>query len=165
MRSQFLNTLARPLPYESFSWYGSSICIGSCEALDIPRRTLLNGNNLLTLQVVAAADEDDEELVDLNRRLRNALLELDVESVTQLANSAQPDGGKGVGAAIGWLAVQVGAVESLRSAIATVVSWATRAGRTVEVTYGEDRLTVKGVTSAQQERIIESFLSRHAPGT
>ena len=93
------------------------------------------------------------------------LLDLEVESINPVAKSTEADGGKGLGTVIGWLAVQVGTLESLRSVIAAVVGWATRTGHTVQVNYGGDQLVVKGVTSAQQERIIDSFLARHATGT
>jgi hypothetical protein len=45
-----------------------------------------------------------------------------------------------------------------------VRGWSSRTGRTVEVTIGEDTLKLTGVTSQQQEKIIDGWLARHAPG-
>lgn len=42
--------------------------------------------------------------------------------------------------------------------------WALRTGRTVEVTIGGDMLKVTGVTTQQQEKIIDTWLARHAVG-
>jgi hypothetical protein len=48
--------------------------------------------------------------------------------------------------------------------VGAVVSWATRTGHSVEVTIEGETLKVNGVTSAQQERIINEYLARHAAG-
>jgi hypothetical protein len=47
--------------------------------------------------------------------------------------------------------------------IAAVAGWAARTRHDVEMTWDGDTLKVSGVTSAQQERIINDFLARHAP--
>ena len=48
--------------------------------------------------------------------------------------------------------------------LAVVCGWASRTGRTVEVSIGGDVLKVTGVTSHQQGEIIDAWLARHAPG-
>jgi hypothetical protein len=63
---------------------------------------------------------------------------------------------------VGWLAVRLGK-EALRQVIGEVIEWATRTNHTVEISYQGDSLKVSGVTSAQQERLINDFLDRHAP--
>jgi hypothetical protein len=115
------------------------------------------------LRVQPGIDTDDAELASLTRRLRARLLDLDVDAVGPVANPVQPEGAKGLEALVGWLGVCLGK-EGLRAVIATAVNWATHTGHTIEITYGEDVLKVTGVTSAQQERIINDFLTRHAPG-
>jgi hypothetical protein len=119
----------------------------------------------LVLQVQVAQDEDEEELTALTRRLRAQLLDLDVVSVDPLAETAETGGAKGLGAVIGCLAVQPGTADCLRSVVTAIAGWASRTSHDVEVSYGEDVLKVSGVTSAQQQRIIDDFLSRHAPRT
>jgi hypothetical protein len=115
----------------------------------------------LVLQVEPAAGGDDQELADLTQRLRARLLDLDVDSVDPIADPSEPEGSKGLETLIGWLAVRLGK-EALRKVVGEVVEWATRTGHTVEVSCGGDVLKVTGVTSAQQERIINDFLSRHS---
>jgi hypothetical protein len=116
------------------------------------------------IQVQGAPDDDDVEIAGLTQRLRAQLLDLDVESVDPVTDATAPVGAKGLEALIGWLAVRFGK-EGLRTVLGAVVSWATRTGHNVEVVYGGDVLKVSGVTSAQQERLINDFLARHAPGS
>ena len=47
--------------------------------------------------------------------------------------------------------------------VAAVRGWTSRTGRTVEVSVGGDALKVTGVTSQQQEKIIDAWLARHVP--
>ena len=115
----------------------------------------------LVLRVQWASDDDDDELAELTQRLRTQLLELDVESVDPVADTSQQEGAKGLETLIGWLAVRLGE-EGLRTVIAAVIGWVTRTGHSVEVSYNGDVLKVTGVTSAQQERVINDFLAHHA---
>jgi hypothetical protein len=119
----------------------------------------------LVVQVQAAPEDDEDELAGLARRLRALLLDLDVDSVVSLAADENAEGTKGLEALLGGLVVQFGTVDGLRSVLAAVAAWAARTEHGVEVSYGEDRLAVKGVTSAQQEQLIDDFIARHAPGT
>jgi hypothetical protein len=48
--------------------------------------------------------------------------------------------------------------------MAAVGLWTSRTRRTVEVSIDGDPLKVTGVTSQQQEKIIDARLARHAPG-
>jgi hypothetical protein len=115
------------------------------------------------VRVEPRSDGDDAELVELTQRLRTQLLDLDVDAVDPVASTSQPAGAKGLETLVGWLAVRLGK-EGLRTVIGAVVEWATRTGNSIEVTYGCYVLKVGGVTSAQQERIINDFLTRHASG-
>ena len=64
----------------------------------------------------------------------------------------------------GGLLAQFGTLDGLRAVVAAVRGWASRTGRTVEVSIDGDVLKVTGVTSQQQEKIIDAWLARHAPG-
>jgi hypothetical protein len=116
----------------------------------------------LVLHIQPTPNGDDEELAGLTQRLRAQLLDLDVDSVDPVADASTAEGAKGLEALIGWLAVRLGK-EGARTVIASVVNWATRTGHNIEVSYNGDVLKVSGVTSAQQERVINDFLARHAP--
>ena len=107
------------------------------------------------------SDSDDEELTEATQRLRTVLLDLDVDSVEPLPETDVSECAKGVETLVGWLAVRFGK-EGLRTLVAGLVGWATRTGHNIEISYGGDVLKVSGVTSAQQERVINDFLARHA---
>jgi hypothetical protein len=125
-------------------------------------RRFMGHADALILQIEPTSDGDDEELARLTQRLRRQLLEMDVDSVEPLTDTAGSDREKGLGALVGWLAVRFG-TEGLRAVVGAVVSWATRTGHSVELRYGDHVLKVDGVTSAQQERLINDFLAQHAP--
>jgi hypothetical protein len=118
----------------------------------------------LILQVLPAADSDAEELADLAGELYAELLGVDAASVDPLPAEAAPEGAKGLGTLAGWLIAQVGTLDGLRATVAAVRGWASRTGRTVEVSIGGDVLKVTGATSQQQGEIIDAWLARHAPG-
>jgi len=113
--------------------------------------------------VLPVADSDAEELADLAAELHAELLSVDGTSVAPLAAEAAPEGAKGLGDVAGWLVAQFGTLDGLRGLVAAVRGFASRTGRTVEVNLGGDVLKVTGVTSQQQEEIIDSWLARHGP--
>ena len=118
----------------------------------------------LIVQVLSAADSDAEELADLAAGLRAELLDLDEVLVTPYAAEAAPAGAKGLGTLAGWLVTQFGSLDGLRAAVAAVRGWAGRTGRTVEVSIDGDVLKLTGATSQQQDKIVDAWLARHAPG-
>ena len=118
----------------------------------------------LILQVLPVADSDTEELADLAAELHAELLSVDGTSVAPLPAGAAPGGAKGLGDVAGWLVVQFGTLDGLRALVAAARGFASRTGRTVEVSIGGDHLKVSGVTSQQQEEIIDAWLARHGHG-
>lgn len=117
----------------------------------------------VTLGVQRVADGDTEELLELTELLRGELLELDVDSVEPVSESSGPDQAKGLAVMAGWLVVQLGSVDRLRGLLGAVFAWAARTNREVEVNYGGDVLKVSGVSSEQQETIINAWLAQHVP--
>lgn len=116
----------------------------------------------LTIQIMNDhADGHEEELAGLARRLRQELLTLKVASVEPPADRV-PEGGKGIGTAIGWLVVHVGQ-EPLRNLIAAVADWASRNERQVEVILDGDVLRLGRATRHQQEQAFTAWLTRHTP--
>jgi hypothetical protein len=119
----------------------------------------------LIVQVLAVADSDAEDLAVLAGRLQAELLAgVEAAWVSPLTAEAAPAGAKGLGTLAGWLVVQFGTLDGLRAVLAAVRGWSARTGRTVEVSIGGDVLKVTGVTSGQQEQIIDAWLARHGPG-
>jgi hypothetical protein len=122
----------------------------------------------LTVEVQAGPDNDAAELTQLTDRLRAELLDLDVDAVRRLAVREVPEDSKGTG----WLAagqLMVGLVatpEVLAAIISTVQSWLSRNRvRSVKLTLGQDALEVSGVSSVEQERLIDLWIARHGTDT
>lgn len=118
----------------------------------------------LVMQVVPMADSDAEELADLAGQLHAELLGVDDALVGPLPAGAVPEGAKGLGDVAGWLVAQFGNLDGLRALVAAVRGFASRTGRTVEVSIGGDSLKVIGATSQEQEKIIDAWLARHGSG-
>jgi hypothetical protein len=117
----------------------------------------------LVMQVVPMADSDAEELADLAGQLHAELLGVDDASVGPLPAGAVPEGAKGLGDVTGWLVAQFGTLDGLRALVAAVRGFASRTGRTVEVSIGGDPIKVTGATSQQQQQLIDAWLARHGP--
>jgi hypothetical protein len=110
---------------------------------------------------------DAERLATLTGYLRAELLRLDVGNVTAPHASDVPPGTRVVGPAIvGALLVALGqSLEGLRSVVSVIRDWLRRGGgtgRTVRVEFDGDVLELSQASAADQERLIELFLSRHA---
>jgi hypothetical protein len=121
----------------------------------------------LSVELQAGPDADAEELADLVGRLRAELLDLDVDAVQQPVHGEAPGESKGAGwLAAGELVVQlVTSPELLASIIAGVRSWLGRnSARSVKLTIAGDALEVSGVSSAEQDRLIDVWVARHATG-
>lgn len=118
----------------------------------------------LVIQVVPMADSDAEELADLAGQLHADLLDVNDASVGPLPAGAAPEGAKGIGDVAGWLLAQFGTLDGLRTLVAAVRGFASRTGRTVEVSIDGDPIKVTGATSKQQEKLIDAWLARHGPG-
>jgi hypothetical protein len=118
----------------------------------------------LTVRVRLAPDGDTDELIEATGRLRAELLELDVAAVDPISEATAPEHAKGLATVAGSLLVRFGPA-GLRAVVDAVRVWATRTNREVEVNYGGDVLKVSGVTTAQQEKIIDAWLARFATGS
>jgi hypothetical protein len=121
----------------------------------------------LSVELGAGPDADAEELAQLAGRLRAELLDLDVDDVQQPVLGEAPAESKGGGwLAAGELVVHlVTSAETLLSIISGVRSWLRRnSARSVKLTIGGDALEVSGVSSAEQDRLIDLWVTRHATG-
>jgi hypothetical protein len=122
-------------------------------------------SGLVAAELDAGSDYDAEELLELTQGLRSELLELDVDAVGIRSDGEAPDGAKG-GAellAFGGLAIQF-ALKSpiLRSVVDATVAWLGRQqARSVKLTLDGDTLEVTGVSSDEQNQLIEQWVARH----
>jgi hypothetical protein len=111
---------------------------------------------------------DPERLETLTGHLRRELDQLDVEAVRPLTSGEAPAGTRGLDAVtVGGLLVALGSSSTGLAAVVTAVrSWLARSpgpARTVRVELGGDVLELSQASAAEQDRLVELFLSRHVP--
>ena len=119
----------------------------------------------MAAELDAGPGHDAEELAELTQRLRDELLELDVDAVEPATSGAAPDGAKGLELlAVGGLVVRFAMKTTvLRSVVDSVVGWLGRQqARSVKLTLDGDTLELTGVSSDEQRRLIELWVARHA---
>jgi hypothetical protein len=119
----------------------------------------------LELEVAPLPDGDAEELNELTAQLRRDLLQLDVAAVERPTSDAPP-GAKGIDfGTVGSLVVTlVEGGAALATVVALVQHWlGGRAERKIKLQVGEDAVEVTGVTSGEQERLLQAWLERNTP--
>jgi hypothetical protein len=112
---------------------------------------------------------DAERLAMLTGYLRGELLQLDVEDVTALRADEPPPGSRALNAGIvGALLIALGqSAEGLRSVVSAVRDWLRRGEgtrRTVRLELDGDALELSQASPADQERLIDLFVTRHTGG-
>ncbi|MEJ3744952.1 hypothetical protein WEI85_16850 [Actinomycetes bacterium KLBMP 9797] len=123
-------------------------------------------NEDLRLQL-SEDDADAERLDALTGFLRQELLQLDVVDVRPVPAGAAPQGARGFDAiAVGALLVTLSrSAEGLREVVLAVRRWLARGQgtrRTVRLELGGDVLELSEATAADQQRLVELFVGRHA---
>ena len=118
----------------------------------------------LMLNIDAGPEADAEELEQLTRQLRGELTELDVETVNLVRAGAAPRGAK-VGDPITWGALLVTLTASggvITTLIGALQPWLTRhERRSVTLEIDGDKLEVTGISSEEQQRLVNAWVSRH----
>jgi hypothetical protein len=115
-------------------------------------------------------DADAERLAVLTGYLRAELLRLDVvEEVSALPAGEPPPGARVFGVeTVGALLIAAGqSFEGLRSVVSVIRDWLSRGegtGRAVRLELGGDTLELSQASAADQERLIELFIRKHATG-
>src|SRR6266545_1538717 len=117
----------------------------------------------LGIQVAVGPDADAEEVAASTEQLRRELLDLDVEEVQRPAAGQPPPGAKGVElAALGALVVTVAQSQLLTPVVAAVRSWlAGQQQRSIKLELDGDVLELTGLSTGEQRRLTEEWLSRH----
>lgn len=107
---------------------------------------------------VPRGERSAEEVAELTSRLRDALLELDVDDVRR-PSTATPLGAKGD--ALAWAELVVSVSGSLPMLIEAIRSWRVRQrGATITVEHSGDRLILSDATPEQQDALVEAWLAR-----
>src|SRR4051794_7074507 len=112
------------------------------------------------------AGADEERLEALTGFLRDELLQHDVDDVTALRGGPPPPGARAFDVlAVGGLLVSLGgSATALRDVVAAVRKWLVRddgAVRAVRLQIGEDVLDLAAATPAEQERLVDLFVTRY----
>lgn len=117
----------------------------------------------LGVQVEIGPDADEAELSEATLQLRSELLGLDVDAVDMVSAGEPPPGTRAVDlAALGALAVTLGQSHLLRSVIGAVRSWLSRTqNRSIKLELDGDVLELTAVSSKEQRRLTDEWLSRH----
>ena len=110
---------------------------------------------------VVDADLDAAEVEDSLIRLRRELLDHpDVADVRMVSPVPSPAGSKAADGLVAALSVTVLHPSVLVALMETVRSWVARRDRTVRVEVDGDVLELTGVTSAQQQQVLDAWLHR-----
>jgi hypothetical protein len=118
----------------------------------------------LTVNLSAGPEDDGTEADRSTRLLRSELLELDVASAELADGTEPPDGAKGLGlASAGSLLVNLTTLPVLRAVTEVVRAWVARnANRTAKLVVDGVSIDVTGISSQQQERLIDEWIARVA---
>ena len=119
------------------------------------------------LNIDAGQEDDPEEIERFTQQLREELTELDVEAVDLVRAGETPAKAK-VGDPITWgtllltLAASGGVITTV---INVLQSWLTRQERrSISLEIDGDKLEIKGISSKEQQRLINEWRSRHTKG-
>lgn len=113
---------------------------------------------------IAVEGADVEAVESATGYLREQLLGLDVDSVGAPRDSRPPTGAKSGAelAVLGTLLLTAPDSALLSAVVDVVKSWLGRAGgRTARLEIDGDVLDMQGLSSSQQELLIEQWISRH----
>jgi hypothetical protein len=117
------------------------------------------------LRVEIGLDPDAGDVVELDAqttRLRNELLQLDVDSVDRPTAGSAPEGTRAVDvAALGTLLIAA-APELITQVVRSISDWFTRShSHSVKLTLDGDSIELSSVTRADQRLMLETFMARH----
>jgi hypothetical protein len=116
----------------------------------------------LRVQVQGLPDSDDEERAELASRLREEMIEQGVDEVGYPQAEA-PIGAKGT--ALEWAQLVVGLAGTIGPLLTALRAWLGRhPGAAISLEIDGDKLTLDAASPADQQRLVEAFLSRHDAG-
>jgi len=115
---------------------------------------------------IDSASDDDEEIDRTTRQLREELSDLNIDSVGLVKTGSAPKGSKAGEDIIAWGSLLVSLAASggvLPSLIGTVQSWLSRRENAkISMEIDGDKLEVSGVSSEEQNRLIDIWVKRHS---
>lgn len=121
------------------------------------------------VQIQLSEDGADAERLDtLTGYLRQELLDLDAGQVSPLRAGEAPPGTRAFDViAVGGLVVSLINSDTLRAVVTTVKNWLSRGQSTthaVRLEIDGDAIDLSAASTAEQERLVEMFVTRHGAG-
>jgi hypothetical protein len=121
------------------------------------------------LQIQLSEEGADAERLDtLTGYLRQELLDLDTGQVSPLRVGETPAGTRAFDVvAVGGLVVSLINSDALQAVVATVKNWLSRGqstGHAVRLEIDGDAIDLSAASTAEQERLIDMFITRHGAG-
>lgn len=117
---------------------------------------------------INSASDDEEELEKSTHQLRDELLDLNLESVDLVKKGVAPEGSKAGEEIVSWGSLIVGLAASggvLPNLVGTVQSWLSRReNQKITMQIGGDKLEVTGISSEQQDKLIDAWINRNKGG-
>jgi len=116
------------------------------------------------LHIIGVSEADEEDLAVLTQRLCNELSELDLDSV-KIASAGEVPAGAKAGDPFTWgqllltLAASGGVLTTLINVLQSWVCRQERCRLTMEI--GEDKLEIQGISSQEEQRLIEAWIRHH----
>jgi hypothetical protein len=109
---------------------------------------------------------DAEELEKFSRQLREELMDMDLEAVDFISTGETPEKAKGFPIEWGTLIVALVASGGVITTLINVLkSWLTRQDRrSITLEINGDKLEVSSISSEEQQKLIDLWLSRHSGG-
>lgn len=118
----------------------------------------------IELTLNTAAGMAKEEKAELTQKLREELLSLDVETVDLVGVGKMPPGAKGIDPVLwGQLLLSLAASGGVLTNLINILpDWLNRHHqRSVTLKIGDDTLEVNGISSDEQQELIDAWLNRH----
>ena len=114
----------------------------------------------LMLKINAGPEVDYEKLADISLQLKEDLSELDVEAVDLVSEGKVPVVAKAGEPVIWGTLLLTLTVEALKAVIRYIQSWLGATGcRSVELEFRGNKLKVTGISSKEQQRLIDTFIA------
>jgi hypothetical protein len=124
------------------------------------------GRSVSTMRIAIEPESgvDGEELDQQLRWLREELLGLDVEAVDRVSGDTAPDGAKAPAADLASTLVIAFSNSAVLAALVGVLrTWLSRgSGRKVKLQIGADSIEIEGLSTADQDKLIEQWIARNA---
>jgi len=115
----------------------------------------------IKLKIFGDCQEDSEILDTYSRRLKEELLELDVDSVEHSSTTDAPKGSKGIGlASLGEMVLSMAPIEyGVSSVVNAVQSFAGRNQCNVRVDIGSNSIEIQGTSDEEQRKLVDAFIN------